>query len=47
LLDQAGCFDEVLAVAVVLLDPGRDRKDVRVKNYIRGIEADCLRENIE
>jgi len=44
LLDDARCFDEVLAVGVVLLDPGGDCEDVRIEDDLLGPETSGLGE---
>ena len=42
LLDPSRGVDEVEGVVVVLLDPGRDRQDIGIKNDVVGIEADLI-----
>jgi hypothetical protein len=43
LADEARRLDEGDAVAVVLLDAGRDREDVRIEDDVLRREADLLR----
>jgi len=42
LLDDAGRFDEVQRVAIVLVDAGGNRKDVGVENDVFGREVESL-----
>ena len=46
LADLARGFDEVHAVAVVLLDAGGDREDVRIEDDVFGREADLLHQQL-
>src|ERR1700733_10703028 len=42
--DRGGGFDEIEAVAIVLLDAGRHREDIRVEDDVFGRESDAFRQ---